>query len=322
MSVHLHHLTGDNSWIITFDDNENSLTLLLDPWFTEPDIQVHRFWLRQVHPPSKPPQFSNFQSLQEFLTTQNRQVDGIIITFGYSDHLHRPTIEGVDEHITFFAFRRAAKTLRAWGRKFVYEIEEEPKSLKTVDAVVEADDRAERQPRTAFVDKLDVRLSFLQTTAPLWKDLAQGYLHGSLIIKFAKLDGSGGKGVIVYSPHGTPVKDMKIWIKRQRSKDFDVLAYMAGWNVARMPWLLGGVINFGTPENVQIVQELSPRYWLRTHDEITTMTGFVSTVLKRELWTKERVESAIETLRSRTRVLDMDPGETLDIHMHDSDARL
>ncbi|KAG7099896.1 hypothetical protein E1B28_001697 [Marasmius oreades] len=310
-SVHLHHLTGDNSWLIAFIDDENSVTLLLDPWFTEPDVQVHRLWLRQAHPTSKQPQFSDFQSLKEFLAAQNRQVDGIIITFGYSDHLHRPTIDGVDEDVPFFAFRRAAKILRTWGRKHVHEIEKEPASMGIVERIVEADNRANRVSRRSFLEKLDVRLSFLPTTAPFWEDFAQGYLHGSLTFVFSKLDSSEGKGAIIYSPHGTPVEDLKTWTTRRKSEDLELFALVAGWNVVKMPWLLGGVINFGSPKNVEVVQLLSPRYWLRTHDEITTMSGFVSMVLKRELWTKERVESETRMFGSRTKVLDMEPGETL-----------
>ncbi|KAL0574368.1 hypothetical protein V5O48_007591 [Marasmius crinis-equi] len=322
MSVHLHHLTGDNSWLLTFSDGlsssrdtYNSLTFLLDPWFSEPDVQGHKFWLQQLHSPAKPPQFQDFKSLKDFLAAEKRQVDGVIISFAYSDHLHKPTIDGVDEDIPFFAFNRAAKTLQQWGRKYVYEISKEPGLLGVYEGIIEAEARAGRgTSRKELIEKLDVQLSFLPTTAWIWDDFAQDLLHGCLVITFFK---SGGRGAIIYSPHGTPLKDLKRWKTIQDTKEnpdgIEVVAFMAGWDVINMPRIFGGLINFGVPKNAQIAELLTPRYWIRTHDEMTTMSGFVSSVLKREVWTKEKVECELRTDERRTKIIEMDPGETLTI---------
>ncbi|KAK1232859.1 hypothetical protein PQX77_004025 [Marasmius sp. AFHP31] len=331
MSVHLHHLTGDNSWLLTFssgsNDPVNSLTFLLDPWFTEPDVQVHRLWLRQLHSTTKPPQFEDFRALKEFLAAENRQVDGIIITFDYSDHLHKPTIDSVDTEIPFFAFRRATRILKKWGRKYVYEIAEEPGELGVCEGLLEAERRAGRGlTRRDLINKLDIRLGFVPTTARLWEDLAQDLLHGSLAITFSRLT---GRGAVVYSPHGTPLKDMTSWKNRQEQElSFDsdepsngtleVLVFMAGWNISRMPRLLGGTITFGTPKNARVAELLSPRYWIRTHEEQTLMSGFVSAILKRDVWSKDKVEGEIQG--RRTKVLEMDPGEILAIAMTEEAA--
>ncbi|KAJ8081474.1 hypothetical protein AAF712_012972 [Marasmius tenuissimus] len=334
MSVHLHHLTGDNSWLLTFrsdssgsENHSKSLTFLLDPWFTEPDVQVHRLWLRQLHSTTKPPQFKDFRALKGFLAAENRQVDGIIITFNQSDHLHKPTIDGVDEEIPFFAFRRAARTLKQWGRKHVYEIPREPNELRVCEGILEAEERAGRSStRRDLIDKLDIRLGFVPTTARLWKDPVQDLMHGSLVIMFSR---GTWRGAIVYSPHGTPLKDMARWKKRKEKEmasDSDespngileVLAFMAGWDVARMPQLLGGTITFGTPKNARVTGLLSPRYWIRTHEELTLMSGFVSAILKRDVWSKDKVEGEIQG--HRTKVLEMDPGETLTIAMTEDSA--
>ncbi|KAJ8081475.1 hypothetical protein PM082_007320 [Marasmius tenuissimus] len=253
MSVHLQHLTGDNSWLLTFSsdsgnpgNSSNSLTFLLDPWFTEPDVQVHRLWLRQLHSTTKPPQFEDFRSLKEFLAVENRQVGGIIITFDYSDHLHKPTIDGVDADMPFFAFRRAARILKQWGRKYVYEIAEEPGELGAREGLLEAEERTgRRSARMDLIDELDIRLGFVPTTAGLWEDPAQDLLHGSLVITFSR---PTGRGAVVYSPHGTPLKDMTSWKNRQEQElssdklskgTLEVLVFLAGWNVLSMPQLLG-----------------------------------------------------------------------------------
>ncbi|KAK1217292.1 hypothetical protein PQX77_020030 [Marasmius sp. AFHP31] len=122
---------------------------------------------------------------------------------------------------------------------------------------------------------------------------------------------------------------MKSWKNRQEQElSFDsdepsngtleVLVFMAGWNVSRMPRLLGGTITFGTPKNARVAELLSPHYWIRTHEEQTLMSGFVSAILKRDEWSKDKVEGEIQG--RRTKVLEMDPGEILAIAMTEDSA--
>ncbi|KAG7094579.1 hypothetical protein E1B28_005406 [Marasmius oreades] len=329
MSVHLHRLSTDNAWLISFSNNlqarlspgDITLTFLLDPWLDGPEIDIHPWFLTQFHSASKPPQFHNFPSLAEFLASDPRgAVDAVIITFEGNDHLHKPTIDGVDEDIPFFAFSGAAKKLRAWGRRYIYEIPKDPGCLDVGKQMSEFESkvgsrRADWAARKEFYEKLDINLSFVATSASRWEDLVQDLIRGALVISFSK-GSEAERGALLYQPHSTPLKDIAAWKTRQESshKNVDVFAFLAGWDVVRFPWLLGGPsTNGGGPDNGKIVQLLSSQYWLRTHDEETLMSGLVRLFNRREVWSKERAEAEIP--ESNTKLLDLDPGEILSIPM-------
>ncbi|KAL0563395.1 hypothetical protein V5O48_018672, partial [Marasmius crinis-equi] len=292
MSVQLHHLNADNAWLLTFSNSQRlspedtTLTLLIDPWLNGPEIDIHPWFNTQHHSPSKPPQFQEFPRLTEFLSSDSdprKAVDAILITFPNSDHLHKATIDTVGPEVAFFAFPLAADKLRSWGRKYVHEIPKEPNSLAILDNLLEAEIRMQRQgpSRKAFFESLDIRLSYISTgPSPSLDD----YTRGALALSFTKAGEE--RGALVYQPHTTPFDNIKDWKIREESggKRVDVFAFIAGWDIVRLPRLLGGpvVCTGSTAGNAQIAQELSPRYWLRTHDEETIMTGLVGWFQKRD----------------------------------------
>ncbi|KAF9259571.1 hypothetical protein L218DRAFT_963461 [Marasmius fiardii PR-910] len=311
MSLHIHRLSKDNAWLLTLSNNphghlstdDNTLTFLLDPWLSGPESDLHPWFITQHHSASKPPQFPDYESLAEFLASDPRKaVDGVIISFEGDDHVHKKTIDGIDPELPFFALAGAAKKLRGWGRKYVYEIPKGPGEMSIIQQMCEAERRrsGSDNSRREFLESVDVKLGFISTTATPWEDLVQDLIRGVLVFSFSK--GSGSENIAA-------------WKSRQDTTT-EVFAFLAGWDVVRLPWALGGITNGGIPDNSKIVSVLSPRYWLRTHDEETFMSGFVSFFIRREVWSKERAESELEmTLAEeiRTKLLDMDPGEVLGV---------
>ncbi|KAK1216428.1 hypothetical protein PQX77_020948 [Marasmius sp. AFHP31] len=323
MSFHIHHLSGDNSWLLTFSNNptqrlspeDTTLTLLIDPWFKEDGIDYHPWFLRQQHTTS--PQFHNFSSLTEFLSSDSdprKEVDGIIITFEGSDHLHKPTLDEVGPDVPFFAFPRAAAILRSWGRKFVYDISDRATdvSLIITDKLLEADVRNKREDpsRKSLIESLDIRLSFAHLNTGIMASV-DCLTQGALALSFAK--GDRERGGLVYAPHSAPLDAIKHWKEKEESitaKQLELFAYLANWDVVRVPRIVGGpIVSQGAPGNSKVVQELSPRYWIRTHDELTILTGLVSYLPTRERKSKQEAEA--ELPESSTKILEMEAGETL-----------
>ncbi|KAL0568861.1 hypothetical protein V5O48_013114 [Marasmius crinis-equi] len=322
MSVHLHHLNADCAWLLTFSNNpqrlspgDTTLTLLIDPWLDGPEVDIHRWFLTQHHSSSTPPQFHEFPSLVEFLSSEGdprKGVDAIIITFPGSDHLHKATIDTVGPEVPFFAFPMAAAKLRSWGREHVYEIPKGPGFLAILDGLLEAEARVNCQGRSrkVFFESLNIKLSFIDTGSSTFYDDS---FRGALALTFAKC--SGERGALLYQPHGTPFDQIKRWKSREESEatTVDVFAFIAGWDFVKMPDVLGGVVCTGSVENAKIAQELSPRYWLRTHDEETVKSGLIPWFLRRDIWSKERMEAEIDGLNAK--FVDMEVGETLSMPM-------
>ncbi|KAK7032319.1 hypothetical protein VNI00_013278 [Paramarasmius palmivorus] len=290
MPVTLHHLNADSSWLISF--SEPHFTLLLDPWFTGSQVDIHPLFSSQSH--VVPSEFNTIQELSSSLSTQNKQIDAVIISFEFSDHLHKETIEGVGGlgETQFFALPRAAKILRSWGRQKVQDI---PEAYSTV--------KVNQDP-----NQHPIELSYITATTTC----AGQRLHGALSISFQMSDHK--RGVILYSPHGIPSSDLDRRLRNQTPEQTEIVAIISSWDVISNPWWLGGTISLGAPSILPFLRSIPKpsvtRYWIRTHDEQKDKHGLVGKVLKREVWTKEMVS---KDLTQDLKVLELGSGEQLEM---------
>ena len=51
--------------------------------------------------------------------------------------------------------------------------------------------------------------------------------------------------------------------------------------------VLGGKLNLGGRNGVQVANNCKPKLWIGTHDEVKIGKGLVSKVLKRKIWSVE-----------------------------------
>uniref|UniRef100_A0A0W0FRJ5 Metallo-beta-lactamase domain-containing protein n=1 Tax=Moniliophthora roreri TaxID=221103 RepID=A0A0W0FRJ5_MONRR len=292
MPVILHHLNADSSWLVSF--SEPNYTLLLDPWFTGPQVDFHPLFSSQSH--VIPSQFTSIQELTSHLTAQNRRIDAVIVSFEFSDHLHKETIEGdggLGARTPFFALPRAGKVLRSWGRECVQDIPEADSTVK-----VNTDPDAE----------LAIELSYVTATTTY----TGRRLHGALAISFPMPEQK--KGVVLCSPHGIPSQDLEQWYQRSKNKREEIVAVISGWDAISNPWWLGGAISLGAPSIIPFLRSLPKpslvRYWIRTHDEHKDKRGLVGKVLRRDVWTKDMVS---KEFGPELEVVELGSGEQLGI---------
>lgn len=75
------------------------------------------------------------------------------------------------------------------------------------------------------------------------------------------------------------------------------------------PKLLGGTLNLGGRNGLQVAHTLKAKYWIGTHDEVKKASGFVSKVLKRRIWTVEEALREEELVQEAAEFRHLKTGE-------------
>jgi L-ascorbate metabolism protein UlaG (beta-lactamase superfamily) len=97
--MQLTKLNADSSWMFYFD----GLHVLVDPWFTEAQVDFHPWFSRQFHLEPQP-QLSEIQS-----------PDFIFISHRYTDHCNRETLLQFSSDIPVIAIPSILKKIAKWG---------------------------------------------------------------------------------------------------------------------------------------------------------------------------------------------------------------
>lgn len=85
----LTRLNADSSWLLQLPSGNRSAKLLLDPWLTESQVDLHPLFSRQVH--SIQPACSSAQELGH--------LDAVLVSFQGTDHCNEETLRGVDHDV-------------------------------------------------------------------------------------------------------------------------------------------------------------------------------------------------------------------------------
>ena len=97
--MQLTKLNADSSWMFYFD----GLHVLVDPWFTEAQVDFHPWFSRQFHLDEQP----SVATLQK--------PDFIFISHRYTDHCNRETLQQFSSEIPVVAIPSILKKIAKWG---------------------------------------------------------------------------------------------------------------------------------------------------------------------------------------------------------------
>jgi hypothetical protein len=165
--------------------------------------------------------------------------DFILISQSYSDHTHEETIRQFDSDIPILASPRAYKRL---ARSF-------------------SGDRLVKLPLLGEAPMLEFRDFRIASLDPGRKLDPVYYAH--LLVRNGK--------AIFYSSHGFTLTGRQLELTRE----YEVEYLLTSFSEIRLPALLGGRVNPGMENVHYLVDALSPRYVLNTHDEQKRSGGLV-----------------------------------------------
>ena len=96
--MQLTKLNADSSWMFHFD----GLHILVDPWFTEAQVDFHPWFSRQFHQSPQP------------AVGELQQPDYIFISHPFTDHCNKETLLQFDKNIPVIALPSILKKIRKW----------------------------------------------------------------------------------------------------------------------------------------------------------------------------------------------------------------
>jgi hypothetical protein len=96
--MQLTKLNADSSWMFSFD----GLHILVDPWFTEAQVDFHPWFSRQFHQSPQP------------AVGELQQPDYIFISHPFTDHCNKETLLQFDKNIPVIALPSILKKIRKW----------------------------------------------------------------------------------------------------------------------------------------------------------------------------------------------------------------
>jgi len=116
-NMQLTKLNADSSWFWTID----GLRVLVDPWFTESQVDFHPWFSRQFHLDEQPS------------VAAIPKPDYIFISHRYTDHCNRETLLQLDANIPLIALQSILKKIEAWGHfKKLIPLSEAPLDIQLV----------------------------------------------------------------------------------------------------------------------------------------------------------------------------------------------
>jgi len=115
--MQLTKLNADSSWMFHFD----GLHVLVDPWFSESQIDFHPWFSRQFHLDEQP----RVAALQK--------ADFIFISHRYTDHCNQETLLQLDANIPLIALPGILKRIETWGHfKKLIPLSEAPFDIQLI----------------------------------------------------------------------------------------------------------------------------------------------------------------------------------------------
>ncbi|KAF2768257.1 hypothetical protein EJ03DRAFT_122956 [Teratosphaeria nubilosa] len=288
----LHHLNGDTSWLLQVPrpqaDKRAFYNLLIDPWFTGPQINGAAFLHSQSH--IDPSAVQTIAELEDFLEATEREakgsvqktptlIDTVAISLAVTDHAHQPTLSQIDPNVPCFALERSTKLVASY-KHF--------KSVTTVPFWLSGPNWQDASV-PVFSDGREVRLAGVKQQPDDTATLRLGF-----IITLGSLDGSQCQTeAIAYIPHGIPAPHLTHLAKASPKLNF--VALLQAWHHEKFGitptypwpfgWLLGRYLHLdvvlGADDVLQAQKLLQARYLIATHDEVKESKGFTSQFLER-----------------------------------------
>lgn len=175
--------------------------------------------------------------------TDIKDFDMVIISQGYPDHCHLETLQKLGALKPIAAVPSAYKKLNVG--KVKNELYEIPKKGQT-DLVLE-----------------DLKIF------RIIPDRAIATFNGLVIQK--------GNEYILHAPHGGPFADQTL----KALEGLSCKCFITTFTLYQLPFFLGGKINPGKNSAEKLIQQLSPKFILNTHDEDKPAKGISNKLAKR-----------------------------------------
>ena len=305
----LAHLNADTSWLIRLPYPSGSsrspgrsfYNIVLDPWFKGVQTDYSPWFSTQWHAiPSSVQSISELnEALKEteelayesgvksesekedsnFDRARKNWIDAVVVSYEFSDHMHKETLHEIDPTVPVFATEKAASIIQSW--KHFNHVSKLPTNLLL--------------PGKAF----DWR-STAVTGLPSWIGISKigkkrdvAYLHWALLLTFDLSGTSSGDGTaeaIIYTPHGIVPEDVEPIAEAQPS--VETLVLLHGLHSVTISG--AAQLNLGAHNGLKVQQVSKAKYWTGTHDEVKDGGGLISSLIRRK---QLNIEDAIEKER-------------------------
>ncbi|PVF96637.1 hypothetical protein CPB86DRAFT_708682 [Serendipita vermifera] len=93
----------------------------------------------------------------------------------------------------------------------------------------------------------------------------------------------------------------------------EVSALLHGLHEVTNPKVLGGKLNLGGRNAVQVAYNCKPKLWVGTHDEVKIGKGLVAKVLKRKIWSVEEAMKEEGLVEANAKFTTLKSGEEIEI---------
>ena len=293
----LTHLNADTSWLLQLPYPPNvapppdrtRYNILIDPWFRGTQTDYHPWFSKQWHAiPSSVQTISaldealkaseelackagsggkneeNFDNIEMQRTTF---IDAVVISYEFTDHMHKETLHEIDPTVPVFATGTAASIVDSW--KHFHHVSE----LSTIPLLSE-------KPfdwTTTSVPRLPSWIGISR----IGKKRDAAYLHSALLLAFNINRASGSEAAaeaIIYTPHGIFPKDVEPI--NEAVPSIKTLALLHGLHDVTLT--MAAQLNLGGHNGLKVQQACGAKYWIGTHDEVKEGGGLVSSLLRRK----------------------------------------
>ena len=277
-SLSLARVNCDTSFIITI----NKKRFLIDPWLLGSEIDGCIFF--------------NTATLVEPAISIDKigNIDAIIITHEFSDHLHEETLLLLDDKIPILATKSAIKRLkknRLLCKRYIIEI---PSSNKSIQLTLFDD-----SIRIGLISASGL-LDFVHNALLIFpNDNTNGVDERDILLtendnNTRKSDRKGAG--ICYCPHGFVLNENDVLTKEISNYKFDLL--IVTMTEYYLPFYVGGTVNLGLLAAAALTNVLKPQFVVNCHSEKKKASGIIP-FLARPIYPsdkeiKEKINSYIE----------------------------
>ena len=279
-SLSLARVNGDTSFIITM----NNKRFLVDPWLFGHEVDGCSCF--------------NTAMLVEPAISIDKigNIDAIIITHEFSDHLHEETLLLLDDKIPILATKSAIKRLkknRLLCKRYIIEI---PSSNQSIQLILFDD-----SIRIGLICASGL-LDFVHNALLIFpNDNTNGVDERDILLNEkdstntkTKSDIKGGG--ICYCPHGFVLNENGVLTKEISNYKFDLL--IVTMTEYYLPFYVGGTVNLGLEAAAALTNVLKPQFVVNCHSEKKISSGMIPRLAKpiyptnKEI--KEKINSYIE----------------------------
>lgn len=290
----LTHLNADTSWLISLPHPNKVVNsrdrkyyhLLVDPWLAGTNIVVSTWLISLTH--AVTPAYTSIEEVRQLVTniegatssTDDGEPDCVVVTHFERDHCDEHTLRQL--HPSTMVISTVPGIARI--RSFKHFDESAFSTIPTLTL---------KSPEDLWRDS-SLTTSY-NSNIPSWLKVGQlpshgnyPHFHWATIIAWSPTHTALGQSdsmaeTFIYSPHGIRSERLEDTSWATDPVKGSLLCNMHGFSPAWAPV----PINLGVQNGYMLSKMLKPRYWVPTHDEVLTYTGFLG-------WLQTKVQKTLQ----------------------------